>query len=274
MIASVESILKEAISSLKPSRVADAMEYSLFGDGKRIRPQLLLHVLEGYEMESLEAHYCAAALECIHTYSLVHDDLPALDNDDLRRFKPTNHKVFGEDIAILAGDGLLTLAFSLLSENTSDMRYVQILSRNAGTLGMILGQELDILNKMDSLDDLRRCYELKTGCLFAAALEMGMIAACKFDNLKSAETLGKLLGVAFQFQDDLLEHTSSTEKLGKSNQSDLLRDKVTITSFMSLEDATQYVDNLFETIENLIESFNFKNETLLHFIRSISKRDI
>lgn len=274
MIASVETVLKDAIASLKPSHVADAMEYSLFGDGKRVRPQLLLQVLQGYDLKSREALYAAAALECIHTYSLIHDDLPSLDNDDLRRFKPTNHKVYGEDIAILAGDGLLTLAFSLLSEHTTDMRYVQILARNAGIQGMVLGQELDIRNKMESLDDLRSCYELKTGCLFAAALEMGMVAADKSENLETAQALGKLLGVAFQFQDDLLEHTSSTEALGKSTQSDALRDKITITSFMPLNDALRYVDDIFETIRHLIESFNFNNKSLTHFIESISNRDI
>src|SRR5690625_3046867 len=182
---------------------------------------MLLYLVKdlGYELDK-KSYYAAMSVEAIHTYSLIHDDLPALDNDDLRRFKPTNHIVYGEDMAILAGDGLLTLGFELLAEANLDARFFEVMARNFGISGMILGQELDILDEISNLDALLNTYSLKTGCLFSSALEMAVLLADKEHLLEEVKEIGQLLGIVFQIQDDLLEVKSSEDMIGKSTTSD------------------------------------------------------
>lgn len=274
MINDLENLFKQELESQLPSRVVEAMGYSLLSGGKRVRPQLLFKMLQDYGIQDQRALYAAGAIECIHTYSLIHDDLPALDNDDMRRFMPTNHIVFGEDVAILAGDGLLTMAFSLLAKAGLDYRFVETLSRNAGTFGMILGQEIDILDDIETVEDLNECYRLKTGGLFSSALEFGCLLAQDTEKITDAQALGELLGVAFQIQDDLLEVTSDAKTIGKSTDSDEERDIATITSFMNLEEARESLNNHFESIDALIDSFNFETSYLKDYILQLQNRQI
>lgn len=274
MIHKLDLLFKQELDAQLPSRVVEAMAYSLLSSGKRVRPQMIFKMLEDYNVDDTKALYLAGALECIHTYSLIHDDLPALDNDDMRRFMPTNHIVFGEDIAILAGDGLLTMAFSLLAKAQVDARFVEILARNSGTFGMIKGQEIDILDDIESLEDLKECYVLKTGGLFSAAFEFATLLSNDKDNLKNAQRLGELVGVAFQFQDDLLEIKSDANTIGKSVASDALRDIKTITSFLSLDEAEKLLVSYFNAIDDVISKFNFKTNHLQNFIHSLQNRNL
>ena len=274
MINQLELLFKQELQSKLPSKITQAMAYSLLGKGKRVRPQFIFKMLEDYGVQSQESLYLAAALESIHTYSLIHDDLPALDNDDLRRFEPTNHIVFGEDIAILAGDGLLTLAFSFLAKARVDYRYFEILSRNAGIAGMILGQEIDILDDITSLEDLIESYRLKTGALFSCAFEFAVLQAKDEKNIAQAQKLGELLGVAFQIQDDLLEVTSSPEVIGKSNDSDKGRDIATITRYLSIEETAQLLNDYFNEIEEIITQFNFKSNALSEYVKTLQNRSL
>lgn len=260
------------------SIVREAMTYSLMSGGKRLRPQLLLAMLSDFEMDYKKGLYPACALEMIHTYSLVHDDLPAMDDDDVRRFKPTNHKVFGEGVAILAGDGLLTGAFTALSQSQLDSdtkaMCLEILARNAGAIGMILGQELDIHDRIDHIDDLIACYQLKTGCLFAAAFEMATVIAGKATYQHLAHDLGYTLGVAFQFQDDLLEVTKSSEEIGKSNLSDADRNKTTVVSLLGIEGAQDLTETYFVRIKDLLAEMKIENGNLKIIIDEMMSREL
>lgn len=260
-----EEFLNEILYSIPSSELVKAMEYSLLGGGKRIRPHLLLSVLEDFNVNSHLGLEAASGLEMIHTYSLIHDDLPALDNDDYRRHKLTNHKVFGEANAILAGDALLTQAFIMISRMKSDpetkVLCLETLSYHAGIEGMIGGQELDLNDNFEHSDDLKRCYELKTGGLFAAALEMGVIISGRIDLRSVARELGYLVGYAFQCQDDVLEATKTAEEIGKSQFSDLNREKMTIVTVLGVEEAKQHISVLFERIDQLVNELtpNHKN---------------
>lgn len=270
-----EIFLRETIGKQVPSKVLDSMTYSLLSGGKRVRVKLLFDLFTDYGHEiNDKAMALAAAVEAIHTYSLIHDDLPALDNDDLRRFKPTNHIVYGEDIAILAGDGLLTLAFNLVADTDLDMKYIKVLSENAGINGMILGQEIDILNQVETLSDLENAYALKTGKLFSASLEFATYLAKKDEHIPIIKKLATLLGIAFQVQDDLLEVTKDTEEIGKSNDSDRNRNIATITTFMNLKDAHQYLERTFKEIDTLIDSLNLEGDSLKSFIYKLKLRSI
>ncbi|MCL2790598.1 MAG: polyprenyl synthetase family protein [Desulfobulbus sp.] len=221
----------------------EAMRYSLFAGGKRIRPVLCLAGAEavgsGEEARRL-ALPVACALECIHTYSLIHDDLPAMDNDDLRRGKPTNHTVFGEAAAILAGDGLLTFAFDLLSSTASAaipdpirIRIIQTIARAAGPLGMVGGQSLDMIHEGQQIDyeELRRMHRSKTGALITASVVCGaMVAGAGKEQEAALQTYGDHIGLAFQIVDDLLDVEATTAELGKPAGSDAKADKVTYPS--------------------------------------------
>lgn len=248
----------------KLSQHIEAMRYSLFAGGKRIRPILCLATCEalGHDPTPFMAAICS--LECIHTYSLIHDDLPAMDNDDLRRGKPTNHKVYGEAEAILAGDGLLTFAFDLLASpdlsktisTQAQVRLISILAQAAGSLGMVGGQALDIASegKEISLETLRYLHSCKTGALITAAVRMGGVLGqatpAQDENLTS---YGHYIGLAFQIVDDLLNVEGTTEQLGKQAGSDAERGKATYPAFFGLERthalAKEAVENAISTLE-------------------------
>ena len=275
MLKEFEIELEQTIAE-KGSRVKEAMNYSLLAGGKRIRPMMLLALVEDLGGNVKEAMSSAIALEMIHTYSLVHDDLPAMDNDDFRRHKPTNHKVYGEGMAILAGDGLLNDAFLQVIHDTLPaelkVALIEVLGHNAGPEGMILGQEIDIENKFDDLEALTRSYQLKTGCLFASALECAVLVAKMPDKQSVARELGYQLGIFFQFQDDILEYTSDFEAMGKFLESDIDRDKKTIVTFLGLEAAKLHTKQLYENIIKDIETLS-THHRLLDLVTQMEQRN-
>lgn len=233
-----------------PSRLKEAILYSLMAGGKRLRPALVLEgfaACGGIDGSDRAALAAAGAIELIHTFSLVHDDLPAMDDDDLRRGRPTNHKVFGEAMAILAGDAMTTLAFEFLVRDGGNAggRLVAELAFASGPAGMIGGQVLDIdgEGKGLSLEELQRLHRLKTGALLRCACRMGAIAAGASDGHLSAMTAyGEHLGLAFQIVDDLLDVTSTPEQMGKATGKDRDKGKNTYPSLLGLEASKQQAE--------------------------------
>ncbi len=245
------------------SPVSDAMKYSALSGGKRIRPFILVSVCKMFGGKRSIALKLAAALECIHTYSLIHDDLPCMDNDDLRRGKPTCHKAYGEEFALLAGDALLTYAFELISaidELSPEARVesVRTLSSLAGIRGMVGGQTLDLKSegKPISLEKLHKLQALKTGALMKAAAALGAIAAGASDSARSnAEKYAEGIGLAFQITDDILDVTSDEQTLGKPIGSDAENQKITFLSFMSIDEAHEYAKKITENACGVIRSY-------------------
>jgi geranylgeranyl diphosphate synthase type II len=230
-----------------PARLLDAIDYSLMAGGKRLRPALVLETAHACEAASGDRSVLAAAgaLELIHTFSLVHDDLPAMDDDDLRRGRPTNHKVFGEAMAILAGDAMVTMAFELIATDAAPATVpalIRELSSASGPAGMIGGQVLDIAgeNTSLSLEELRRLHAMKTGALLTSACRMGAIAAgADSQTLDAVTAYGRHLGLAFQIVDDLLDVTSTPEQMGKATGKDAGKGKNTYPRLLGLEKTRQ-----------------------------------
>lgn len=274
----IEKVLEEKIDELADSKVKEAMRYSLIAPGKRVRPNLLYEVMKGYGLLESVADEFACAIEMIHTYSLIHDDLPAMDNDDLRRGRLTCHKQFDEATAILAGDGLLTYAFDVASSSTADpsivVKCIQVLAQCAGSNGMVLGQDLDMNESNTSdWDYVRKVHKYKTGCLLSAPLMMGALLAGKNDEtVRQWHEIGISLGLAFQIQDDILDVELSSEEFGKSN-SDEKNDKKTSVSLLGLEQSKELMISEYEKVKQSIsEMHDFNGEKLISFIESIEKR--
>lgn len=274
----IEKVLAERIDALPDSKVKEAMRYSLIAPGKRVRPNLLYEVVKGYGLQESIADAFACAIEMIHTYSLIHDDLPAMDNDDLRRGRPTCHKHFDEATAILAGDGLLTYAFDVASSSTADpsivVKCIQVLAQCAGSNGMVLGQDLDMNESNASdWDYVRKVHKYKTGCLLSAPLMMGALVARKDDEtVRQWHEIGISLGLAFQIQDDILDVELSSEEFGKSN-SDEKNDKKTSVTLLGLEQSKERMISEYEKVKQSIsEMHDFNGEQLISFIESIEKR--
>ncbi|HAB17789.1 MAG TPA: polyprenyl synthetase family protein [Verrucomicrobiota bacterium] len=232
-------------ATTKPSTIHKAMRYSLFAGGKRMRPALVLAAAEACGGQNSEAMPLACAVECIHTYSLIHDDLPAMDNDDFRRGKPTNHKVFGEGIAVLAGDALLTQAFEITAQANAWPRYshqdlVLELARSAGSLQLIAGQVADLEGEGQDLSvaQLRYIHERKTSALLCCSVRLGgMSANCTAAQLKALTDFGYHVGLAFQVIDDILDVTQSTETLGKTAGKDVAAKKATYPRLLGLDES-------------------------------------
>lgn len=263
----------------------EAMRYSLFSGGKRLRPILCLAAAEAVATDSktrCKALPVACALECIHTYSLIHDDLPAMDNDALRRGKPTNHTVYGEAAAILAGDGLLTYAFDLLSgsstANLSDrarMRIIQVIARAAGPQGMVGGQSLDMIyeGKQAGYEVLRTIHQSKTGALITAAIEAGAIAAgANEEQVSCLCSYGQQVGLAFQIVDDLLDLESSTEELGKAVGKDAEVLKLTYPALFGVEGSRKMAREAVDAAQQVLNGFDTKADPLRALARYIVER--
>src|SRR5690606_20455957 len=245
----VEEALAAQVRAWKesvPAHLLEAMEYSLLGGGKRIRPILSLAAFEACggpsERQDLVMDF-AVALECVHTYSLVHDDLPAMDDDDLRRGRPTCHVLFGEATAILAGDALLTEAFALLADGDEPerARLVGILARAAGAAGMVGGQQLDLLMAgRPDLAEVEEVHRRKTGALLRASLEGGAVAAgAAAERVAALCAYGEALGLAFQIADDILDVVGDPAKMGKRTGGDQAKGKPTYPALVGLERARQ-----------------------------------
>ncbi len=230
-------------ASVKPATIHKAMRYSLFAGGKRMRPALVLAAAEACGGGWSDAMPMACAVECIHTYSLIHDDLPAMDNDDFRRGKPTNHKVFGEGVAVLAGDALLTQAFEIIAQSRGWARYshrdlVLELAKASGSLQLIAGQVADLEGEGKTLpiSELRYIHERKTSALLCCAVRLGAMSAnCTAAQLKGLTDFGYHVGLAFQIIDDILDVTQTSEKLGKTAGKDTAAQKATYPSLLGLE---------------------------------------
>ncbi len=261
----------------------DSMNYSLKAGGKRIRPKLVLEFsrLCGGKDEIVLPFACA--LEMIHTYSLIHDDLPCMDDDDIRRGKPSNHKVYGEDIALLAGDALQSLAFSVMSspktvENAGagvSCRCINILSEYCGAVGMVGGQVIDLENegKRADLDTITEMDRKKTGALIKAGCEMGCVAAgAAEEQILAARRYGESIGIAFQIMDDILDVTSSAEQLGKPIGSDLENDKSTYVSLLGIERCREVVDELTNEAIASLSLFGGNTEPLKKLALKLAKR--
>ncbi|MCE5193900.1 MAG: polyprenyl synthetase family protein [Nitrospiraceae bacterium] len=258
--------------SYKPETLRDSIVYSLSAGGKRIRPILCIASYEacGGNTEGIIPY--ASSLEFIHTYSLIHDDLPAMDNDDLRRGKPTNHKVFGEGMAILAGDGLLTEAFYLLSKNKSPkitesalLKVIEEISKASGVLGMVGGQAQDLLSENSEPDEetLLFMHNRKTAALIIASVRTGgILAGCKDDMLKKLSEYAENIGLAFQVVDDILDVEGETEVLGKPKGSDEKKQKMTYPKLYGLERSKQKAKELINNAIDALSAFDKKAEPL------------
>ena len=246
------------------TRVVEAMRYSLFAGGKRLRPILCLAASEAVGGDLKAAMPAGCALEMIHTYSLIHDDLPAMDDDDLRRGKPTNHKVFGEAIAILAGDGLLTEAFVLLSDYNSllperAVQVIGVIAEAASYRGMVGGQVVDILsqNKRADLETVQQMHSRKTAALIAAATESGALAGKGSEvQVAALGRYGRAIGLAFQVADDILDIEGDTELLGKTTGADEARGKVTYPAAVGLERSRQAANEMVNDALAALEGFD------------------
>lgn len=260
--------------------VSRAMLYSLKNGGKRVRPMLVLEFCRACGGDVEKALPFACALEMIHTYSLIHDDLPCMDDDDYRRGMPSCHKQFGEATALLAGDGLLTLAFSVASKAdlSADKKVeaVQMLADCAGHLGMIGGQTMDLQHEGQTitLEQLRKTDALKTGRLIRCACALGCIAAGADSQMRSAaEAYADSIGLAFQIVDDLLDITATTEQLGKPVGSDAENEKSTYPALLGMEKSVQLVDELTKEAVEALAVFGENAAFLADYAVRLSKRN-
>jgi geranylgeranyl diphosphate synthase, type II len=275
-----EEYLYEVFGPLSESRIKESAMYSLMAPGKRIRPLLLLAVLKDYGCNPDDGLDAAAALEMVHTYSLIHDDLPAMDDDDYRRGRLTNHKMFDEATAILAGDSLLTQAFSQIAtsplSNDVKIQLIIELANSAGGEGMILGQIKDIEAESQpiSWDQLLMIYLLKTGKLLSSALVMGAIIAKKSDDVNRWRRIGENLGLAFQIQDDILDVTKTTEELGKTANSDIVNHKSTAITHLGLKAAKEKMILIYQDVLEDIRALSLSGSEVRNIIELCSNRQI
>jgi geranylgeranyl diphosphate synthase, type II len=281
--ASVNGALDKFLPSeaTKPATIHKAMRYSLFAGGKRMRPAVCLAAAAACGGREADAMPLACAVECIHTYSLIHDDLPAMDNDDYRRGKLTNHKVFGEGIAVLAGDALLTQAFEIAAKCKGWPRYshqqiVLEIARAAGSLQLIAGQVADLEGegKRISVEELRYIHERKTSALLCCSVRLGgMSANCTLAQLKALTDFGYHVGLAFQVIDDILDVTQTSEQLGKTAGKDTKAQKATYPSIVGLEKSREIAEQLTEKAFAALRIFKGKAQALEALAEFLLKRD-
>lgn len=264
-----------------PKTIHKAMRYSMFAGGKRLRPALTLAAAKTCGAESEAALHAACAVECVHTYSLIHDDLPSMDNDDLRRGRPTNHKVFGEGIAILAGDALLTLAFEILAKCDGTPRYstadqIKELATASGSRWLIAGQVVDLESegRKISRNTLEFIHLAKTAALLTSALRLGAMSAnVSPAKLKSITQFGQSLGLAFQVIDDILDVTQTTEKLGKTAGKDVASQKATYPALLGLEKSRKLAKTLTRQAKDALKPFGKRAGLLLGFADFLLDRE-
>lgn len=279
---SIEELIFSTLPSIEgpQQKVIDAMHYSVKAGGKRLRPMMMQESFFLFGGTGREIEPFMAALEYIHTYSLIHDDLPAMDNDEYRRGQKTTHIVYGEDLAILAGDALLNYAFEVASRSDSPnaMKALRVLGKKAGIFGMVGGQCADVISENEDknlkLDDILFIHENKTAALIEAALMIGAIMAGATDEqVALMEKVGSNIGLAFQVQDDILDATGTFEKLGKPIGSDEKNQKATYLSLKGLEASKQCVEQLSNEAVAILKSQANRNEFLEELILSLINRD-
>ena len=267
-------------------RVGEAMRYSVMNGGKRLRPFLVYQTANLFNVDFDQSLNCAVALECLHSYSLIHDDLPAMDNDDLRRGKPTCHKAFDEATAILAGDGLLTYAFELLADERTHKnplirnRLITALSKGAGAFdGMVAGQMLDLLAEKQQTtlaaeNLIKHIEEMKTGRLITFACQAGAIlGGASPEQMQSLYDYSRGIGVAFQITDDILDVIGDQKLMGKTLRKDDQQGKLTFVKLYGLQQAQKIAEELILNAQNALNIFGNKAETLKDLARFILERD-
>ncbi len=281
------NIIDSSLSDFVPvvnnpqSEIYESMRYSLMAGGKRLRPILMLEVARLFDKDWEDVKEFACALEMIHTYSLIHDDLPAMDNDDLRRGMPTNHIKFGESTAILAGDALLNKAFEVALtathlDNDVLIRAMQVLSHSSGTEGMIGGQIVDIASegKGISIDTLKYIHSLKTGAIIRAACVIGaIISGAGEGQINAIDEFAINLGIAFQIRDDILDVTGTAEELGKPIGSDIDLNKSTYVSLCGLEKSIELVNEYSNKAKDALKIFGEKSNFLIEFTDYLINRN-
>ena len=278
----VESALEEFYGDQQlAANLREAVLYSIHAGGKRIRPYLLLEVLESLQVPITIAHaQVAAALEMIHTGSLIHDDLPAMDDDDFRRGRLTNHKKFGEALAILAGDALFLDPYALIAQadlpNEIKVDLIASLSLSSGSMGMVAGQVLDMEGegKHLNLEELQTIHANKTGKLLAFPFQAAGVIAGLDENLqKQLKTVGELIGLAFQVRDDVLDVTASFEEIGKTPQKDLQAEKSTYPALLGLDEAKVFcnrtLDQANEKLDVISQLVDFDKEPIVKIVESL-----
>ena len=281
-LALVEAALEEFYGDQQlAANLREAVLYSIHAGGKRIRPYLLLEVLESLQVPITLAHaQVAAALEMIHTGSLIHDDRPAMDDDDFRRGRLTNHKKFGEALAILAGDALFLDPYALIAQadlpNAIKVNLIASLSLSSGSMGMVAGQVLDMEGegKHLNLEELQTIHANKTGKLLAFPFQAAGVIAELDENLqKQLKTVGELIGLAFQVRDDILDVTASFEEIGKTPQKDLQAEKSTYPALLGLDEAKVFcnrtLDQANEKLDVISQLVDFDKETIVKIVESL-----
>ena len=267
--------------SAYPGILFKSMRYSVLAGGKRLRPVLILAACEMFGGDDKKAAPFACAMEMIHTYSLIHDDLPAIDNDNLRRGRLTNHKAFGENIAILAGDALLSYAFEVMAnavaKNTDEAsaKALQSIAFGAGINGMVSGQVVDVISEGKKLEkrEMDFIHINKTAAMIVASVKAGAyLGGAKQEDVDNLEKAALKLGLAFQIQDDILDVTGTFEELGKPLHSDEKNEKATYVSMFGLERSTEIVEELSGDAENIFMSFGEKGRFLAELTKYLVKR--
>ena len=277
IIEDINNRIENILDNYPNGKVKEAMLYSLKAGGKRIRPLIVLQVIKAYGNNYQDYLDIACALEMIHTYSLIHDDLPGMDNDNMRRGMPTCHIKYGEAIAILAGDGLLNEAVNIvLNTSLNNDLKVNILStiyQASGIAGMIFGQELDIENENKDIEiaALNDIHHYKTGKLLACAFKLGGILSESTD-LDVLEEIGYKIGLAFQIQDDILDVTSDEVTLGKPVGSDESNHKSTYVTLLGIDKSQNVVNDLFNEAINLVNTLNINHQLIIDIIDKLWKR--
>lgn len=262
--------------------IYEAMNYSLLSEGKKLRPVLLLGAYELFRDDLKEALPFACAMEMIHTYSLIHDDLPAMDNDDYRRGKLSNHKKYGQATAILAGDGLLNKAFetgleaSINSKSMNAVKALKIIADSSGTEGMIGGQVVDMEGDeiINSIEDLKYMYSLKTGAILKSSVIAGaQLAGADEEEMRQLGSYAEKIGIGFQIEDDILDVTGTPEKLGKAVGSDAANKKITYLTFKSIEEARQDVEKFTQEAIESLSMFGGRAEYLVELAKFLTNRE-
>ena len=271
----LNTFAKEYIEKLEmPEILKESIKYSLVNDGKKIRPLSFLYLLKYYEIDYSKYFDIALAIELVHTYSLVHDDLPEMDNDDYRWGKLTNHKVFGQDVAVLTGDAMLTLAFEVLSDSDVNpnlkVRLIKQFANYSGAMGMIAGQVYDVKQKNYNVDAdyLRRMHSLKTGRLIELPMDFACLVANKSDDYEEIREFGQQLGIAYQIKDDMLDYYGEFEKIGKLPSDE---DMITYLSFYGIEECEDLLQKHTTNAINIAEKLN--NDLLIDFANYLLKRE-
>lgn len=276
-IAGYAKITEDALKKYMPEgdaaqkKLYDAMNYSIFAGGKRLRPMIMMMVAKmlGKSIDTVLPFACA--MEMIHTYSLIHDDLPAMDNDDLRRGKPTNHKVFGEATAILAGDALLTKAFEIAAKYGTEyadsdkvVKAISILAEAAGSEGMVGGQVIDIFAEVEDLEQLKNMHALKTGAIIRASGVIGaVLSGADSEQINAIDSYCYNLGIAFQIQDDILDVLGSEESLGKPIGSDAENNKSTYVTICGIDEAEKLQKEYIKKAKDSLKIFENTEELSL-----------